>query len=74
MVGLKEKDIEINNIYVDVGDTFGGTDEDTIGGVANPIFTQLSIVNNKEDKLNILNIHLYYWIDLFDFRERENDE
>lgn len=66
MVGLKEQDIEINNIYVDVGDTFGG--------VANPLFNQLSIINSEEDKLNILNIHLYYWIDLFDFRERENDE
>lgn len=66
MVELKEKDIEINNIYVDVGDTFGG--------VANPLFWQLNIINNGEDKLNILNIHLYYWIDLFDFRERENDE
>lgn len=33
MIGLKEKDIEINNIYVDIGDTFG----DTFGGVANPL-------------------------------------
>lgn len=70
MVGLKEKDIEINNIYVDIGDTFG----DTFGGVANPLLHQFSLINNEEDKLNILNIHLYYWIDLFDFRERESDE
>lgn len=66
MIGLKEKDIEINNIYVDIGDTFGG--------VANPLFGQFSLIDSREDTLNILNIHLYYWIDLFDFRERESDE
>lgn len=69
MVGLKEKDIEINDIYVDIGDTFG----DTVGGVASPLLHQFKLINSEEDKLNILNIHLYYWIDLFDFREREND-
>ena len=37
MIGLKEKDIEINNIYVDVGDTFRDTVGDTVGGVANPL-------------------------------------
>lgn len=70
MIGLKEKDIEISNIYVDVGDIF----RDTIGGVASPLLHQFSIINNGEDTLNILNVHLYYWIDLFDFRERESDE